>query len=301
MAPVNGSEQQTARAVLGARVNRARFAEGAAKLVTGLAALTVVIVALAILGIIAYRGAGAVDWEFLSQAPRMGMREGGILPVIMGTVYVTLGTAFFALPIGIMSGVYLSEYAPGGTTTRVIRLAITNMAGIPSIVYGLFGLAVFVLLAGLGGSLLAASLTLAAMTLPVIITATEEALRQIPVDIRHASLALGATKWRTTARVVLPAAAPGVITGSILGLARAAGETAPILFTGAAYFLPHLPESPLSEFMALPYHIFILATSVTDSPTGIMWGTAFVLVTGVTVSSVIAAVWRSLRRRRSTW
>lgn len=284
-----------------ARVRRARLIEGTARAVTGLAVGVVVSVALGMLAVIVYRGAGALDWEFLTQPPRAGMSEGGIFPVIVGTAYVALGTAVFALPTGILAGVYLSEYARRTRSTRFIRLAITNMAGVPSIVYGLFGLAVFVLLLRFGDSLLAASLTLAAMTLPVVITATEEALRQIPQDIRHASLALGASKWRTVSRIVLPAAAPGIVTGSILGLARAAGETAPILFTGAVFFLPTLPDGPLSQFMALPYHVFILATSVPNPPEHIIWGTALVLVMMVSFASVLAALWRSIQRRRVRW
>jgi phosphate transport system permease protein len=285
----------------GGRIARARAAEAAAKTATGLAAAVVIVAALAILGVIAYRGAGAVDWEFLSQAPRMGMREGGILPVVVGTALVASGTAVFALPTGILAGIYLAEYAGRTRATRVIRLAITNMAGVPSIVYGLFGLAVFVLLARMGDSLMAASLTLASMTLPVVITATEEALRQVPSDLRHASLALGATKWRTVRRVVLPAAGPGIITGSILGLARAAGETAPILFTGAVFFLPTLPDGPFSQFMALPYHVFILATSVPNPPVDIIWGTAFALVAMVSLVSIAVAIWRARQRKKVVW
>jgi phosphate transport system permease protein len=283
------------------RVQRARAAQVTAKVLTGGAAFTVVLLAFAILGAIFVRGIGAISWEFLTTPPSGGMREGGIAPVIVGTVYLVILTALFALPIGLLAGIYLSEYAPRNRATRTVRLAITNMAGVPSIVYGLFGLALFVILVGFGDSLLAASLTLAALSLPVVITATEEALRQIPSDLRHASLAMGATKWRTTRRVVLPAAAPGVVTGSILALARAAGETAPILFTGAAFFLPRMPDSPLDPFMALPYHLYVLATQVPNPPDSIVWGSAFVLVFGVTVVSVLAAVWRSIRRRRVRW
>jgi phosphate transport system permease protein len=283
------------------RVQRARAAQVTAKVFTGGAAFTVILLSFAILAAIFVRGIGAINWEFLTTPPSGGMREGGIAPVIVGTIYLVVLTALFALPIGILAGIYLSEYAPRNRATRTVRLAITNMAGVPSIVYGLFGLALFVILVGFGDSLLAASLTLAALSLPVVITATEEALRQIPSDLRHASLAMGATKWRTTSRVVLPAAAPGVVTGSILALARAAGETAPILFTGAAFFLPRMPDSPLDPFMALPYHLYVLATQVPNPPDNIVWGSAFVLVFGVTVVSVLAAVWRSIRRRRVRW
>lgn len=283
------------------RARRARAQEVVARIVTGAMALSVICVAIFILGYIVKQGAGALNWEFLTSVPRSRGREGGIFPIIMGTVYVTLGTALLTLPIGVLAGIYLSEYAPKNFTTRAIRLAITNMAGVPSIVYGLFGLAAFVLMAGFGRSVLAAALTLTCMTLPVVITATEEALRQIPGDLRQASLALGATKLRTILKVVLPAAAPGIITGSILGLARAAGETAPILFTGAVFQMRRLPDGPLSQFMSLPYHIYAQVTSVPDWNRTLVWGTALVLVAGVSAVSVVAAVWRSIQRRKVTW
>lgn len=283
------------------RIARARLAEAVAKLVLGSMAAIVVGIALFVVGYIAYRGAGALDWQFLTDIPSNRGREGGIFPIIVGTFLVVTATAAIALPVGVLAGVYLSEYAPKGLATRTIRLAITNMAGVPSIVYGLFGLAAFVLLAGIGRSIIAAALTLACMTLPVVITATEEALRQIPQDLRQASLALGATKFRMIRTVVLPAAAPGIITGSILGLARAAGETAPILFTGAVFQMRRVPDSPLSQFMALPYHIFAQVTSVPNWNPELVWGTALVLVGGVSAVSVAAATWRSLRRRKIKW
>ncbi|MHB1322714.1 MAG: phosphate ABC transporter permease PstA [Coriobacteriia bacterium] len=284
-----------------ARRRKARIAEATAKTLLGAMALVVVGIALFVVGYIVYRGAGALDWQFLTDVPRNRGREGGIFPVVIGTVWVVAGTAAFALPVGVLAGVYLSEYAPKGFTTRAVRLAITNMAGVPSIVYGLFGLAAFVLLVGIGRSILAAALTLACMTLPVVITATEEALRQIPQDLRQASLALGATKFRMVRTVVLPAAAPGIITGSILGLARAAGETAPILFTGAVFQMRRVPDSPLSQFMALPYHIYTQVTSVPEWNPDLVWGTALVLVGGVSLVSVAAATWRAFRRRKIAW
>jgi len=283
------------------RIRRARVAQVIAASVTAGAAAFIVAAALFLLITIIVRGAPAISWEFLSQPPSGQMKTGGIYPVIVGTVALTLGTAAFSLPIGIAAGIYLSEYAPRRRATRLIRLAISNMAGVPSIVYGLFGLALFVNLAGFGKSIIAGALTLACLTLPVIITATEEALRQIPSDLRQASLALGATRWRTIYRIVLPAAAPGIVTGSILGLSRAAGETAPILFTAVAFYNRQLPDSVFSDVMALPYHIFILATQVTGRPVDIVWGTALVLVAGVTALSVIAAVWRSNQRRKVRW
>lgn len=284
-----------------ARTRRARIAERVARLVTGAMALSVVAVALFILGYIVSKGIGAIDLDFLTGIPRNRGREGGIYPVIVGTVLVVTATGALTLPIGVLAGIYLSEYASRTLATRAIRLAITNMAGVPSIVYGLFGLAAFVLAAGFGRSIIAAALTLTCMTLPVVITATEEALRQIPQDLRQASAALGATKLRTIYKVVLPAAAPGIITGSILGLARAAGETAPILFTGAVFQMRRVPDSPFSQFMALPYHIYAQVTSVPDWNPTLIWGTALVLVAGVSLVSVLAATWRSIQRRKIKW
>ncbi len=283
------------------RIRRAKAAQTAAMVLTGLAAAFIVAAALYLLAIIVMRGLPGVSWEFLTQPPRGQMKEGGIFPVIVGTLALTGLTAAVSLPVGIAAGIYLSEYATRGRVTRIVRLAISNMAGVPSIVYGLFGLALFVNLMGFGKSILAGGLTLACLTLPVIITATEEALRQIPSDLRQASLALGATRWRTIYRVVLPAAAPGIVTGSILGLSRAVGETAPILFTAVAYYKRQLPTSLLSDVMALPYHIYIMATQVTGRPDEIVWGTALVLVAGVTLVSVAAAGWRSLQRRKVRW
>ena len=284
-----------------ARTRQARTAEAVAKGVTGTIALSVVAIAVFVFGYIVYNGIGALDWTFFSDIPRDRGREGGILPVIVGTLYLVGATAGLTLPIGVLAGVYLAEYAPRNFTTRAIRLAITNMAGVPSIVYGLFGLAAFVLLAGFGRSIIAAALTLTCMTLPVVITATEEALRQIPQDLRQASLALGATRLRTIYKVVLPAAAPGIITGAILGLARAAGETAPILFTGAVFQMRRLPDGPSSQFMALPYHIYAQVTSVPGWNRELVWGTALVLVLGVSIVSVLAAWWRSVQRRKVKW
>ncbi len=282
------------------RVKRARMMESLAKGIMGIATLIVVGIALFLLGYLAYRGAPSVTWEFLSQAPRKAMTEGGIHPVIMGTVYLVLGTAAFALPIGIMAGIYLSEFAPRNLWTRLIRLAITNMAGVPSIVYGLFGFALFVMSMRLGVSLIAGALTLACLTLPVVITVTEEALRRIPRELRQASMALGATRIRTVRKVVLPAAAPGIVTGSILGLSRAAGETAPVLFTAVAFFAP-MPSSPLDQTMALPYHLYIMATQAVRPAPHVVWGTAFVLVAGVSIINIIAATWRSAQRKKIKW
>jgi len=282
------------------RIRRARFYEGVARTVLGLCTLVAIGSALFFIGYIFYRGARYISWEFLTENPLNAMTEGGIYPVIVGSAYLVFWTAVLALPIGIMAGIYLSEYAPKNRATRTIRLAIANMAGVPSIVYGLFGVALFVIQIGLGRSIISGAATLACLTLPVIITATEEALRQIPTDLRQASLALGATRLRTITRVVLPAAAPGIITGSILGLSRAAGETAPILFTAVAFFAP-IASGPLDETMALPYHIYIMATQSTKDAPNMVWGSALVLVTTVSLLNVVVALWRSAQRRKVRW
>jgi phosphate transport system permease protein len=282
------------------RVARARATEKIAQLLLGLCAAVALGSALALIGYIFYRGAAYVNWEFLTEPPRNAMTEGGIYPVIVGSVYLVVYTALFAVPLGVMAGIFLAEYAPRTRFTRMIRLSIANMAGVPSIVYGLFGVALFVIQMGLGRSIMAGALTLACLTLPVIITATEEALRQIPQDLRHASLALGATRLRTITRIVLPAAAPGITTGSILGLSRAAGETAPILFTAVAFFAP-IASSPFDETMALPYHIFIMATQSTKDAPNMVWGSALVLVATVSLLNVFVAVWRSRQRRKVRW
>ncbi len=229
------------------------------------------------------------------------MRAGGILPAIVGTLYLTVGTALFSVPLGIAAAVYLSEYARENWVTRLIRIAIINLAGIPSVVYGLFGLGVFVLFLKFGTSILAASLTLSIMTLPVIISASEEALRAVPQSFRTVSISLGGTRWQTIRKIILPQAIPGIMTGVILGLERAAGETAPILFTGAAFFLPHLPNSPLDATMALPYHLFVISTQVPDMPIQIQYGTALVLIIFVLGMNLIATAIRSRARARRQW
>jgi phosphate transport system permease protein len=250
---------------------------------------------------IIYLGFPAINLEFLTGFPREGMREGGILPAIIGTFYLTLGTAIFAVPLGIGSAIYLSEYAPNNRATQLIRIAIINLAGIPSVVYGLFGLGLFVLFLGFGTSILAGSLTLSIMTLPVIISTTEEALRAVPQAFRTVSMSLGATKWQTIRKIVLPQALPGILTGVILGLERAAGETAPILFTVAAFFLPRLPNSPLDATMALPYHLYVISTQVPGMPIKIQYGTALVLLVFVLSMILIATAIRSRARARRQW
>ena len=257
-----------------------------------------------IVGVVIYilvLGLPAINLEFISGFPRDGMRAGGIWPAIVGTFYLTLGTAAFAVPLGIGAAIYLSEYASDNRATQLIRIAIINLAGIPSVVYGLFGLGLFVLFLQFGTSILAGSLTLSIMTLPVIISTTEEALRAVPQAFRTVSISVGATKWQTIRKIVLPQALPGILTGVILGLERAAGETAPILFTVAAFFLPRLPNSPLDATMALPYHLYVISTQVPGMPVKIQYGTALVLLVFVLSMNLIATTIRSRARARRQW
>jgi phosphate transport system permease protein len=260
---------------------------------------------LAVLLIILYdigsKGAGSISWEFLSKPPRRGMTEGGIFPAIFGTFLVTIVTAVLAIPLGMFTAIYLNEYAKQGRVTRLIRLSIRNLSGVPSIVYGLFGVILFVNILRLGTSILSAGLTLGLMTLPWMITASEEALKTIPNSYREGALALGATKWQSIRTNVLPYAMPGMLTGTVLGLARAAGETAPIMFTGAAFYLPMLPKSLSDQFMALPYHLYIMATQHHDiaKVRPLAYGTALVLVVLVLGLNMTAVVIRyRLRRKR---
>jgi phosphate transport system permease protein len=243
----------------------------------------------------------AISWEFLTGFPSNGMKSGGILPAIIGTVYLTIGTAIFAVPLGIAAAIYLSEYASENKFTRSIRIAIINLAGIPSVVYGLFGLGLFVISMHLGTSILAGSLTLGIMTIPVIISTSEESLRSVPQSFRVVSISLGATRWQTVRRIVLKEALPGILTGVVLGLERAAGETAPILFTAAAFFLPSLPTSPMDATMALPYHLFVISTQVPGMPIQIQYGTALVLLVFVLSMNLIGAAIRSRARARRQW
>ncbi|HQN04399.1 MAG TPA: phosphate ABC transporter permease PstA [Anaerolineaceae bacterium] len=271
--------------------------------IAGLIALSTITV-LPIVALVIYilvLGLPAISWDFITSFPQDGMRAGGILPAILGTVYLTIGTAIFSVPPGIAAAIYLVEYAPDNTITRLIRIAMINLAGIPSVVYGLFGLGMFVIFLKFGTSILAASLTLSIMTLPVIISTTEEALRSVPNSFRVVSISLGASRWQTIWRIVLPQSIPGIITGIILGLERAAGETAPIMFTGAAFFLPLLPNTPLDPTMALPYHLFVIATQIPGMPVQIQYGTVLVLLAFVLGMNVIATLIRSRARKKRQW
>ena len=272
----------------------------------GFSVLTILSIAtvlpiIAVVIYVIYLGAPAMSWEFIFSMPTDGMKAGGIWPAVVGTIYLTIGTALFSVPLGIAASIYLSEYAKDNKLTQTIRLAIINLAGIPSVVYGLFGLGLFVVFLNFGTSILSASLTLSIMTLPVIISTTEEALRAVPQSFRVVSYSLGGTKWQTIRRVVLPQAIPGILTGVVLGLERAAGETAPILFTGAAFFLPLLPNSPLDATMALPYHLFVISTQVPGMPIQIQYGTVLVLLIFVLIMNIIVTILRSRARAKRQW
>ncbi len=251
--------------------------------------------------IIIQKGLPAINWQFLSDIPKQGMRAGGIFPAIVGTIYLVTGAIVFALPIGLLAAIYLSEYSKENILNRLIKLAIVNLAGVPSVVYGLFGLALFVVFFKFGASILSGSLTLGIMILPIIITASREALESVPHSFREVSLSLGASKWQTIRHIVLPNAIPGILTGTILGLGRAAGETAPILFTVAAFYLPQLPSSIFDQAMALPYHLYVISTQVPNVDEKIRYGTAFVLLTLVLFMNLVAIIIRYKFRKKKKW
>lgn len=255
----------------------------------------VVAILFVILGFIIIKGGSVISWDFLTKAPEEGMTKGGIFPAIVGTFYLIVGSSIISFPIGIMSGIYMNEYATNGKVVRFIRIMTNNLSGVPSVVFGLFGMSLFVNALGWGDSIIASSFTLALMSLPLIIRTTEEALKSIDDSFRHGSLALGATKLQTIRRVVLPMAFPNIITGLILSVGRVSGETAPILFTVAAYFLPQLPGSIFDQCMALPYHLYVISTSGTDieASRGMAYGTALVLIAIVLVVNLLANLLRN--------
>lgn len=262
--------------------------------------LVVVGILLWILGFLVVKGAGVISWEFLSEAPTDGMTGGGIFPAIVGTLCLVAGSMIFAFPIGVMSGIYINEYAGNNWLVKFIRVMTNNLSSIPSIVFGLFGMALFVTTMGFGDSILAGSLTLGLLALPIVIRTTEEALRAIPMHYRNASRALGATQLQTIRRVILPMAFPNITTGLILAVGRVSGETAPILFTVAAYFLPQLPSSIMDQVMALPYHLYVLATSGTDVEASrpVAYGTALVLIIIVLIINILASVMRNFFNKK---
>lgn len=272
----------------------------------GVVSVSAVVITLTLLGILAYvfiHGFRAVTWDFLTLPPTDSMTKGGIMPAIVGTLYLTIGAIAVALPLGIVSAIYLTEYAKQGRLIRMIRVGVNCLAGVPSVVFGLFGLGFFVVFLKFGSSILAGSLTLGILILPTIIGASEEALKSVPQTFREASLALGVSKWNTISRIVLPSALPSILTGAILGVGRAAGETAPIMFTAAAFFTAVLPRSIFDEVMALPYHIYVLATAGTniELTRPLQYGTVMVLVALVLGIDLIAIVIRSAIRRKKSW
>lgn len=266
-----------------------------------LATLLIVVPVGLIVIIIIQKGLPAINWQFISDMPRQGMRAGGIFPAIIGTIYLVTGAIIFALPIGLLAAIHLSEYSKDNLLTRLIKLAIVNLAGVPSVVYGLFGLAIFVIFFKFGASILSGALTLGIMIIPVIITTSREALESVPASFREVSLSLGASKWQTIRHIVLPNAIPGILTGTILGLGRAAGETAPILFTVAAFYLPRLPGSIFDQVMALPYHLYVISTQVPNVDEKIRYGTAFVLLTLVLFMNLVAIIIRYRFRKKKKW
>jgi phosphate transport system permease protein len=282
-------------------MNAAKIREKIAFSVLGLVTLLAVVPILLIIFYIIKNSIGAINWEFITQAPRNGMKEGGIFPAIVGTIVLVVGTMLFSLPLGVLSAIYLVEYARDNFFTRSIKLSVVNLSGIPSIVYGLFGFTLFVLFLKLGTSILAGSLTLAIMSLPVIITATKEALESVPVSFREISLSLGATRWQTVRYCVLPYAIPGILTGTVLSLSRAAGETAPILFTVAAFYLPRLPRSVFDQVMALPYHLYVIATQVPNIPVALSFATCFVLIALVFLMNLVSIILRAHFRKKKLW
>ncbi|MCA6071181.1 MAG: phosphate ABC transporter permease PstA [Endomicrobium sp.] len=266
-----------------------------------MAAILTIVPVVVIIFIIIKNGTSAISWEFLTSMPKDGMRGGGILPAIVGTLSIVLCAVLITLPIGVCAAIYLNEYAKDNLLTRIVKLAIVNLAGVPSVVYGLFGLGVFVMFLKLGVSIIAGALTLSIMELPVIITTAQGALSSVPYSFREASLSLGVSRWQTIRHVVFPNALPGILTGAILSIARISGETAPILFTAAAFYVPHLPHSPLDQVMALPYHLFIISTQIPNMPKNIIYGTALVLLMMVLTMSCIAIVARIYFRKRRKW
>lgn len=299
--PASAGRCRTVADAAARRLRRRRRLQAAAFGVLRATAAANVAALVLVIAFILYHGAAVVGWEFLSRPPTHSMTRGGILPCIVGTLLLAVGAILTAFPVGLAAAVYLNEFARPGRFLRLVRLGISNLAGVPSVIFGLFGMAFFVIYLKFGVSLLSGALTLAAMSLPIIIGASEEALKAVPNQYREASLALGATRLQTVFRAVLPVALPGILTGGILGVSRAAGETAPIMFTAAVFYTPGLPASVFDELMALPYHIYVLATAGTEiaQTRPLQYGTALVLIALVLGLNLAAVLYRSHLRRRS--
>lgn len=282
------------------RNQRNRLIETSIFFILRMLSFSVILILILFIGYIIKNGASAISWEFLTQPPRNSMTQGGIFPVIMGTLYLMIGASLISIPIGVITAVYLTEYSANPKLVKIIRLGINNLAGVPSVVFGLFGLSLFVIFFKFGTSIIAGSLTLGILNLPVIIRSTEEALLTVPTTFREASLALGATRWQTIYKIVLPNALPGILTGVMLSIGRAAGETAPIMFTAAAFYSPNLPTSIFQEVMALPYHIYVMATAGThiQQTRHLQYGTAIVLIALVFLLNITALILRYRFRKR---
>ena len=285
---------------MNSRIVEKKILEKGAFLAIRLATFSVIGFLLFVLGYIFYSGFSALSWEFLSQMPREQMTEGGILPAIVGTFALMIGSSLISIPVGIATAIYLTEYAKNQKAVGIIRLGVNNLAGVPSVVFGLFGLSIFVVFFKFGTSLVAGSITLGILNLPLVIRSTEEALMVVPGTYREASLSLGATKWQTIRKIVLPNALPGILTGVMLSMGRAAGETAPVMFTAAAFVTPDLPHSIFSEVMALPYHIYVLATAGTniEATRHLQYGTAIVLILMVLLLNMGGMILRYKFKRR---
>jgi len=279
--------------------NRRR--EGLIRLLFMIMTILLILPVLVILGTLIHKGGPAVSWEFLFSDPINGMTAGGIFPALVGTIWLVAVALLISVPLGVAAALYLSEFAPDNWFTRMINLAIINLAGVPSIVHALFGVGAFVIFFGFGTSILAASLTLAIMTLPVVIVATRESLQAVPLAFREACWNMGATRWQTIHRVVLPNAVSGILTGVILEVSRTTGETAPIMFTGAAFFLPFLPESVFDQTMALSLHLFVISTQVPGVPENLPYGVALVLIGMVLTMNALSIGFRMYLRGKKKW
>ncbi len=284
-----------------ARNRRNRNVEGLFRLLFLWMTCMLILPVALILGVLIYRGGPAISWEFLFTSPTQGMTAGGVLPALIGTVWLVVVALFASVPVGVAAALYLSEYAPDNRLTRAINLAIINLAGVPSIVHALFGYGAFVIFFRFGTSILAASLTLAVMTLPVVIVATRESLQTVPLAFREACWNMGATRWQTIRKVVLPNSVSGILTGVILEVSRTAGETAPIMFTGAVFFLPFLPQGVLDETMAMSLHLFVISTQVPEVPEHLPFGVALVLISMVLAMNGLSIAFRVYLRGRKKW
>ena len=283
------------------RTVRSHRVQRQVRVLFGLMTVLLIIPVLIILALLVVRGGPMISTEFLFEFPTQGMTAGGIFPALLGTIFLVATALLFSVPLGVAAAVYLSEYAPDNMLTRLINLAIINLAGVPSIVHALFGVGAFVLFFGFGTSILAASLTLAIMTLPVVIVATRESLQAVPLAFREACWSMGATRWQTIRRIVLPNAISGILTGVILEVSRTAGETAPIMFTGAAFFLPFLPETILDQTMALSLHLFVVSTQVPHVPDALPYGVALLLILIVLFMNALSIGFRVYLRGRKKW